>query len=116
MVSPAKKVCIPGPIHRPWIEDELKAAGCEVLLGQPADEFPKYRYQEAALIELIADSDVLLVTSRDRVPGAISEACANLRGVVKGSIGVEKIDINAATDLGILVCNSPAPENFTGLA
>ncbi len=116
MVSPAKKVCIPGPIHRPWIEDELKAAGCEVLLGQPVDEFPKYRYQEAALIELIADSDVLLVTSRDRVPGAIIEACANLRGVVKGSIGVEKIDINAATDLGILVCNSPAPENFTGLA
>lgn len=116
MVSLTKKVCIPGPIHRPWIEEELRAAGCEVLLGQPVDEFPNYLYQEAELIDLVADADVLLVTSRDRVPGAIIEACANLRGVVKGSIGVEKIDINAATDLGILVCNSPAPENFTGLA
>ncbi len=116
MVNPGKKVCIPGPIHRPWIEDELRAAGCEILLGQPVDEFPKYRYQDAELIDLVTDSDILLVTSRDRVPEAIMEACENLRGVVKGSIGVETIDINAATDLGILVCNSPALENFTGLA
>ncbi len=116
MVSPSKKVCIPGPIHRPWIEEELRAAGCEILLGQPIDEFPKYRYQESELIDLVADSDILLVTSRDQVPRSIMEACTNLRGVVKGSIGVEKIDIKAATDLGILVCNSPAPENFIGLA
>ncbi len=116
MVSPGKKVCIPGPIHRPWIEEELRAAGCEVLLGQPVDEFPKYRYQEAELIDLVGDSDILLVTTRDRVTRSIIEACASLRGVVKGSIGVEKIDIKAATDLGILVCNSPAPENFIGLA
>ncbi len=116
MVSPGKKVCIPGPIHRPWIEEELRAAGCEILLGQPIDEFPKYRYQESELIDLVADSDILLVTSRDQVPRSIMEACTNLRGVVKGSIGVEKIDIKAATDLGILVCNSPAPENFIGLA
>ncbi|MEE9548967.1 MAG: hydroxyacid dehydrogenase [Candidatus Binatia bacterium] len=116
MVSPGKKVCIPGPIHRPWIEEELRAAGCEVLLGQPVDEFPKYRYQEAELIDLVGDSDILLVTTRDRVTRSIMEACASLRGVVKGSIGVEKIDIKAATDLGILVCNSPAPENFIGLA
>jgi phosphoglycerate dehydrogenase-like enzyme len=116
VVSPGKKVCIPGPIHRPWIEEELRAAGCEVLLGQPVDEFPKYRYQEAELIDLVGDSDILLVTTRDRVTRSIIEACASLRGVVKGSIGVEKIDIKAATDLGILVCNSPAPENFIGLA
>jgi len=116
VVSPGKKVCIPGPIHRPWIEEELRAAGCEILLGQPIDEFPKYRYQELELIDLVADSDILLVTSRDRVPRSIMEACTNLRGVVKGSIGVERIDIKAATDLGIIVCNSPAPENVTGLA
>jgi phosphoglycerate dehydrogenase-like enzyme len=101
VASLGKKVCIPGPIHRPWIEEELRAAGCEVLLGQPVDEFPKYRYQEAELIDLAGDSDILLVTTRDRVTRSIMEACTNLRGVVKGSIGVEKIDIKAATDLGI---------------
>ena len=116
MASRTKKVCISGPIHRPWIEEELRAAGCEVLLGKPVDEFPGYRYQEGELIDLVGDSGILLVTTRDRVTRAIMEACANLHGVVKGSIGVEKIDIKAATDLGILVCNSSAPENFTGLA
>jgi len=44
------------------------------------------------------------------------DSCPNLQAVVKGSIGVENIDQKAATELGVLVCNSPAPENFTGLA
>lgn len=116
VVSLTKKVCIAGPIHRPWIEEELRAAGCKVLLGKSVDEYPGYRYQDAELVDLVGDSDILLVTTRDRVTRTIMEACGNLRGVVKGSIGVEKIDIKAATDLGILVCNSPAPENFIGLA
>jgi len=116
VVSLTKKVCIAGPIHRPWIEEELRAAGCVILLGKSGDEYPEYRYQDAELVDLVGDSDILLVTTRDRVTRTIIEACGNLRGVVKGSIGVETIDINAATDLGILVCNSPAPENFTGLA
>jgi phosphoglycerate dehydrogenase-like enzyme len=36
--------------------------------------------------------------------------------VVKSSIGIEPVDLDAATDLGILCCNSPTPENYMGVA
>jgi phosphoglycerate dehydrogenase-like enzyme len=39
-----------------------------------------------------------------------------LRAVVTTSIGIERVDIPSATELGILVCNSPSPENFNGVA
>jgi len=42
--------------------------------------------------------------------------CPKLRAVIKAAIGYETIDVDAATELGILVCNSPARENFTGVA
>ena len=65
---------------------------------------------------MIDDSEVLLVATREQVSRSLLQACPRLHSVVKATIGVENVDIQAATDLGILVCNSPAPENFTGLA
>lgn len=111
-----RKVCISGPIRRPWIQQELKSAGCEVVLGKSYDDFPDFRYPEEEFASLIGDSEILLVSSRDRVTGSLLGACPNLIAVVKPNIGVEKIDIQAAIEQGILVCNSPSPENFTGLA
>ncbi len=36
--------------------------------------------------------------------------------MVKSSIGIETVDVDAATDLGIICCNSPTPENYMGVA
>ena len=36
--------------------------------------------------------------------------------MVKSSIGIETVDVDAATDLGILCCNSPTAENYLGVA
>ena len=36
--------------------------------------------------------------------------------MVKTSIGIESVDVEAATELGILCCNSPTPENYLGVA
>ena len=36
--------------------------------------------------------------------------------MVKSSIGIETVDVDAATDLGIICCNSPTPENYLGVA
>jgi len=40
----------------------------------------------------------------------------NLRVVISPVIGAERIDHEAATEFGILACNSPAPANFEGVA
>ncbi len=94
----------------------LEKAGCEFIFGQNQYDYPDFRYKEDEFIRLIGDAEVLWVTQRDPVNGAILENCPNLKAVVKAAIGYETIDVKAATDLGVLVCNSPARENFTGVA
>ena len=116
MIHLPKKVCISGPTDRSWVEAQLRTNGCDVVLGKSYEGFPEHHYYEAELVELIGSSDLLLVSSRERVSLSVLEECKGLRGVVKASIGVENVDIEAATDQGILVCNSPVPENFVGVA
>jgi D-3-phosphoglycerate dehydrogenase len=40
----------------------------------------------------------------------------NLRAVISPVIGAERIDREAASEFGIIACNSPAPANFEGVA
>lgn len=116
MSKKTRKICITAPTRMRVAEELLKKAGCEVILGKSVDDFPEYRYQRKELVDLIGDADALMVSTREVISGEIMDSCPNLQAVVKGSIGVENIDQKVATELGILVCNSPAPENFTGLA
>ena len=116
MVTGSKKVCISGPTDRPWVEAELREVGYEVVLGKSFERVPEHFYQPEALIDLIGNGDILLVSTREQVPRSVMEGCCNLRGVVKASIGVENVDIKAATELGVLVCNSPVQENYIGVA
>jgi D-3-phosphoglycerate dehydrogenase len=44
------------------------------------------------------------------------EASPHLRIVAKYSVGIDDVDIEAATDLGILVCNAPTEPNCFGVA
>ena len=111
-----KKVCIPGPTRLPRARELLKQAGCEIVLGKSFDDFPEFRYKKEDLIALIGNADAILASTREAIGREILEPCKNLQAVVKTTIGVDNIDVQAASDLGILVCNSPAPENFTGLA
>lgn len=110
------KVCISGPARSAVAQDLLKKADCELIVGKPVDEFPDHRYSKKELIELIGDSDILFPSGRETVPGDILDSCEKLQAVVKSSIGVETVDIDTATELGILVCNSPTPENYLGVA
>jgi phosphoglycerate dehydrogenase-like enzyme len=54
----------------------------------------------------LAAADVL-VARRDWVGRATLEAAPRLRGIVTPGVGVEKVDVAAATELGIAVANSP---------
>ena len=110
------KVCIPAPHKLSVGRDVLEEAGCELVLGMDQDEHPKHRYTEDELVELIGDSDAVWAAQRDFITGAVLARCPKLRGVIKAAIGYETIDVESATELGILVCNSPARENFTGVA
>src|SRR5215475_6890958 len=94
----------------------LEEAGCEVVLGRSFERFPGQAYSEDDLIELFKGADAVIVSTRERVTRRVLEACPQLKIVAKATIGVERIDLEAATDAGILVVNSPAPQNYLGVA
>jgi phosphoglycerate dehydrogenase-like enzyme len=62
---------------------------------------------EAELISNLQRADAALVTGRMRITRPVMEVCPNLRLIAKYGVGVENIDIRAATELGIAVTNAP---------
>ncbi len=71
---------------------------CEVRLTEARDG--------PDLARELADAQVL-VARRDYVGKATFALTPNLKGVVTPGVGVEKVDVQAATEHGIVVANSP---------
>ena len=61
----------------------------------------------AALEKEIANSDGLIVRSATRVTAELLELAAKLRVVGRAGVGVDNIDVEAATHRGVLVMNTP---------
>ena len=100
------KVALQGRAQGPQRE-LYEQAGIEIVAGgcRTEDE----------MIELIGDADgaqvgILPLTSR-----RVMETCANLKVVSRFGVGVDSIDLDAATELGVMVCNVPG-SNTTEVA
>jgi phosphoglycerate dehydrogenase-like enzyme len=105
-----------GPSGPPEELEPLRAAGHEVVIGRPLDSPGRRAYSEAELIEACRVADVVLASHLERVTPAVLEHAEHLGLVIVPFIGVDKIDVPAATRLGVLVANSPTPENFIAVA
>lgn len=62
----------------------------------------------AELLELIPTYDALLVRSETKVTAELLAAAKNLKVVARAGVGVDNVDVPAATKLGIVVVNSPS--------
>jgi D-3-phosphoglycerate dehydrogenase len=77
----------------------LRDAGIDVdsQVGRPRNE----------LVAALADADGLIVRSETRVDRELLAAGPRLCVVARAGVGVDAIDVDAATDAGILVLNTP---------
>ena len=62
----------------------------------------------AELIDIIPNCEALLVRSETKVTAELLAAAKRLKVVARAGVGVDNVDIPAATKLGIVVVNSPA--------
>ncbi|KGK99469.1 D-3-phosphoglycerate dehydrogenase [Methanococcoides methylutens] len=62
---------------------------------------------EDELVEKIVDFDALVIRSGTQVTRRVIEAADNLKIVGRAGVGVDNIDIDAATEKGIIVVNAP---------
>jgi len=95
--------------------DPISPKGIALLQERP--EFnvvvlPK-KHSEAELIPLVADAVAIIVRSETRVTGKVLEAAPQLRVVGRAGVGVDNIDVEAATARGVVVMNTPGGNTIT---
>ena len=112
-----RKVCFTGPMRVKIAEDILRTRVVSWYWENLRMIFLIFATSAGELIQLIGDCrHIVYPSGRDVIGGEILDSCPDLQAVVKSSIGIETVDVEAATDLGILCCNSPTPENYLGVA
>ena len=88
------------------ITDKINEAAGKVLEGVAQVDFIP-TLPEDDLAEKIKDYDALMIRSQTKVTKKILEAGKNLKIVGRAGVGVDNVDIEAATQNGIIVVNSP---------
>ncbi|QHW30220.1 phosphoglycerate dehydrogenase [Paenibacillus rhizovicinus] len=68
---------------------------------------------EDELVAIIGEYDALLVRSQTRVTARIMDAGKSLKVVGRAGVGVDNIDLEAATQRGIIVINAPDGNTIT---
>jgi len=93
------KVLVSDPISDQGIQLLYDAEDIEVV-KQPG-------LSEDELIAVIGEYDALLVRSQTRVTEKIMDAAGKLKVIGRAGVGVDNIDLEAATKRGIIVINAP---------
>ena len=91
------------------VTDGLSPRGIEVL--RQAEKFEvdvRQRMSGDALLACIDDYDGLIVRSATKVTAPILQATRRLKVVGRAGVGVDNVDVEAATARGILVMNAPS--------
>jgi len=98
------KIMVSAPYMQPVIErfrERLESEGCAIVLPVVNE-----RMSEMELMRAIADIDGV-ICGDDRFTRRVLEKAKRLRVISKWGTGIDSIDREAATLLGIRVCNTP---------
>lgn len=100
--------------HR--VSDLLEAAGCQVIRGPEPNPPALTTFSVEEWPRLFGETDVIVVSPRDVCSRDVMAAAPRLRALVSAVIGVDTIDMDAASELGLIVGHGAMPENYLGVA
>jgi D-3-phosphoglycerate dehydrogenase len=89
------------------VTDPIADAGIELLRESGHEVETGYDLTGEDLLAAVSDVHALIVRSGTEVTRELLEAAENLVIVGRAGIGVDNIDIDAATDNGVIVANAP---------
>ncbi len=100
---------------RVLVSDKLSETAVQIFRdrGVEVDFQPDVGKDKEKLLELIRDYDGLAIRSATKVTEKIIEAARNLKVVGRAGIGVDNVDIPAASRRGIIVMNTPFGNSIT---
>src|SRR4051812_38060255 len=98
---------------RVLIADSLSPAAVDIFKQRGVDADIKTGLSKEDLIKVIGDYDGLVVRSDTKPNKDVIAAAKNLKVIGRAGIGVDNIDIPAATAAGIVVMNTPFGNSIT---
>src|SRR5713226_5718134 len=92
---------------RVFVSDKLEPTGLDLLRQAGIELDERAGLTGAALQEALQAADGMIVRSGTRLTAELLENPGRLRAVVRAGVGVDNIDVAAATRRGIIVMNTP---------
>ena len=89
------------------VTEKLAQAGLDRLAEKGLQVDVKLKMSTDELIEAIPEYDALVVRSATHVTREVIAAASKLRIIGRAGVGVDNVDVEAATEAGIIVCNAP---------
>ncbi|RJE20424.1 d-3-phosphoglycerate dehydrogenase [Aspergillus sclerotialis] len=93
--------------HKVLVPEKLSADGL-ALLSASLEVDNRQGLSADELLAIIPDYDALVVRSETRVTATVLRAAKRLKVVARAGVGVDNVDVEEATKLGIVVVNSPS--------
>jgi D-3-phosphoglycerate dehydrogenase len=92
---------------RVLLYEDMHLAGKQHL-AQEAEIVFASSLEEEDLIGQVKDVDALIIRANGAVTARLMDAAPKLKVIGRHGVGVDAIDLNAARERGIIVCNTPA--------
>ncbi len=94
------------------IADQINEKGIDEL-RDIAEVVVQTDITKKQLINVIGDFDAIVVRSRTKVTREVIEASLKLKIIARAGVGVDNVDVEAATEKGIMVVNAPESTSIT---
>jgi len=96
------------------VSDPLSEVGVKILQEAPSIEVEvNTGLTQEELKRVIAQYDALVIRSATKVTAEIIGAAQNLKVIGRAGIGLDNVDISAASQRGIVVMNTPEGNTIT---
>jgi len=92
---------------RVLITDSVSEKGVEILRNAGMEVNIKTGLSEDEIASIIGNYDALVVRSQTKVTRKIIEQAHSMKIIGRAGVGVDNIDVDAATEKGIIVVNAP---------
>ena len=97
--SPPLKVLVADPISPRGVDELTSGSALDVLV--------KTGLSEADLLERVRDVSAIVVRSQTKINATVLQAATRLKVVGRAGVGVDNVDVEAATRRGVIVMNTP---------
>ncbi|HEX9158920.1 MAG TPA: hydroxyacid dehydrogenase, partial [Rhizomicrobium sp.] len=95
------------------IADRLSPAAAAIFSARGIEADARPGMSKVELLEAVADYDAIAVRSAAKVTADVIRAATKLKVVGRAGIGVDNIDVDAATAAGVIVMNAPFGNSIT---